>query len=141
MAKILIRLRILVSFKHIKLCLVMQQRCLGLVYHRLSWPRMFQGSFCELITMNSGIRRVQRASKGLPWLGSYICSQCIWTGHIKYQGPSGALSMLWLLLLCHRQGCERFQRESWQEGPVVALPPLPTLGRHGSATGQRLLLL
>lgn len=32
MANILIRLRILINFKHIKLCLVMQQRCLGLVY-------------------------------------------------------------------------------------------------------------
>lgn len=77
MASILIRLRILINFTHIKLCLEMQQRCLGLVYHWLSWPRMSQGGYCELISTNSGIRRVQRASKGLPLLGSEICSQCI----------------------------------------------------------------
>lgn len=69
-ANILIRLGILINFKHIKLCLVMQQRYLGLVYHWLSWPRMSQGGYHELNTSNSGIRRVQGASKGLPLLGS-----------------------------------------------------------------------
>lgn len=60
MANILIRPRISINIKHIKLCSDMQQRYLGLVYHWLSWPRMSQGAYCELISTDGGIRRVRR---------------------------------------------------------------------------------
>lgn len=70
MADILIRPRILVNIKDIQLSLDTQQSYLGLMYHWLAWPRMSQGSYCELISPNGAIRRMQRASKGLLLLQS-----------------------------------------------------------------------
>lgn len=70
MANVLIRPRILINIMHIKLRLDVQQRYLGLVYLWLSQPRMSQGGYCELISTDGGIRRVQRANKGLSLLGS-----------------------------------------------------------------------